>query len=148
MIWPWHSLMMRTLSGVEPSHTTLSRLNWKNMAGSWRICPLGNHWAFPKGSYEFWNWIFDFLIGGNSIERWLVPVKPVVIQRKASLMTKLRSCIPHQCSSKYLKNNYVFVVWIAGFLLTNLILFLTRAVCFSDRNQCATIWLVLAKSSG
>ena len=87
--------------------------------------------------------------GNSSIERWLVPVKTKDPKTELSLLNKLRAMKPHQFSTRYLKNNYVFVLWLAAFLLTNIALFISRAVVFQlEYGDKATIFLVLAKSAG
>ncbi|CAG7821382.1 unnamed protein product, partial [Allacma fusca] len=85
-----------------------------------------------------------------SIERWLVPPKPR--ESKKSVIATLRSWKPHQLSPLYFRNNYVYLLWLAAFLLTNIGLFLYRIFCWRWRGENydskSTDYLVVARAAG
>lgn len=87
-------------------------------------------------------------IGINSIERWLVPPKPKANEMEISLCEKIRKLKPHKMSRRYIRNNYVFLLWLIGFLAANLALFVTRAVVFRRHHPNATDYLVIARAAG
>lgn len=64
-----------------------------------------------------------------SIDRWLVPV-PIGPPKTLSLLDRL----PHQFTAPYIKNNYVFLSFLAVYIAINVGLFVSRAIQYSDRN--------------
>ncbi|XP_068623953.1 NADPH oxidase 5 [Battus philenor] len=67
-----------------------------------------------------------------SIDRWLVPPPPD--PQPTSFIRKLSSMKPHQLSWPYIKNNQVFVGYLALFFLVNLGLFVARCVEYRNAN--------------
>ncbi|KAK1129558.1 hypothetical protein K0M31_019275 [Melipona bicolor] len=59
-----------------------------------------------------------------SIDRWLVPPKPEMKQKsRLEFLTSLR---PYQLTKPYVKNNYVYILFISIFISINMALFVTR----------------------
>ncbi|PSN47090.1 hypothetical protein C0J52_23521 [Blattella germanica] len=61
-----------------------------------------------------------------SIDRWLVPPKPKPPPR--SLLGKLSALRPYQLSRPYMKNNYVYLIFLDVFVIINLGLFISRSI--------------------
>ncbi|CAL8130296.1 unnamed protein product [Orchesella dallaii] len=74
------------------------------------------------------------------LDQWLVP--PEKPKQNVHLQRS------NKFSTKYLKNNYVYLIWYHLFLIANITLFSSRFFCYQKENPCATIYLILAKSSG
>ena len=62
-----------------------------------------------------------------NIGKWLVPSKP---SKPRPLRQRLTDLIPYQFSSNYWRNNKQFLTFLYFILLTNIILFVTRAYYF------------------
>lgn len=88
-----------------------------------------------------------------SIDRWLVPPPPPCCEssrrlgRVSSLVSRIAKATPYQLTRPYWRNNYIYLIFLAGFLLVNFILFVTRA------HQYATMpgtgpYLILARACG
>ncbi|KAF5271691.1 hypothetical protein FQA39_LY08014 [Lamprigera yunnana] len=71
-----------------------------------------------------------------SIDRWLVPPKPKTSPR--TNLKKILSFRPYQLTKPYVKNNYVYLIFLAVFLLINFALFVSRSVQYRKSN-CYTI---------
>ncbi|KPJ03893.1 NADPH oxidase 5 [Papilio xuthus] len=67
-----------------------------------------------------------------SIDRWLVPPPPD--PQSTSWLRRLYSMKPHQLSWPYIKNNQVFLGYLALFFLINLALFAARCVEYRNAN--------------
>ncbi|CAG9862830.1 unnamed protein product [Phyllotreta striolata] len=67
-----------------------------------------------------------------SIDRWLVP--PSASTKKSSILSKCKNYRPYYFSLPYLKNNYVYLAFLVGFLLVNAALFISRAVEYKNSN--------------
>lgn len=67
----------------------------------------------------------------SSIDRWLVPPKP---EENPPLIKKVLSYRPYQLTLPYMKNNYVFLIFLGAFLLVNVALFISRAIQYSKSN--------------
>ena len=65
-----------------------------------------------------------------SIDRWLVPLPQAGKGKKSDHMHRL----PHQLSAPYIKNNYVYLIFMCLFVFVNLFLFITRAYQFRKSN--------------
>lgn len=72
-----------------------------------------------------------------SIDRWLVPA-PVEPKKK------VRKPMSNRFSKMYLKNNYVFVGFLAVFIIINLGLFISRAIQYRQHN----IFTIIARACG
>ncbi|XP_067002096.2 NADPH oxidase 5 [Anabrus simplex] len=77
-----------------------------------------------------------------SIDRWLVPPKPKESPR--SIFGKLAALRPYQLSRPYMKNNYVYLIFLAGFLLVNIGLFISRAIQYRNFNG----YVITARACG
>ncbi|XP_063222700.1 NADPH oxidase 5 [Bacillus rossius redtenbacheri] len=77
-----------------------------------------------------------------SIDRWLVPPKPKPPPR--SLLGKLVALRPYQLSRPYMKNNYVYLIFVALFFLINVGLFVSRAVQYRHSNG----YVIVARACG
>ncbi|KAJ8982926.1 hypothetical protein NQ317_004582 [Molorchus minor] len=66
------------------------------------------------------------------IDRWLVPPKPKA--PPSSIMGKIMSYRPYQLTLPYVKNNYVYLIFLAAFLFVNAALFISRAVQYRESN--------------
>ena len=64
-----------------------------------------------------------------SIGKWLVPSKP---PRPPPLKQRLLKMVPYQFSGNYWRNNKQFLTFLYFILLTNMVLFVTRAYYFKD----------------
>ncbi|KAG5675924.1 hypothetical protein PVAND_005781 [Polypedilum vanderplanki] len=73
-----------------------------------------------------------------SIDRWLVPATP---ENNKKIM---RHTIPHQLSTPYIKNNYVYLIFMCIFVAVNFFLFVTRAYQYRKSN----IFVVFARACG
>jgi hypothetical protein len=62
-----------------------------------------------------------------SIDRWLVPPKPKPPPPR-SLLGKLSALCPYQLSRPYMKNNYVYLIFLAFFVFVNIGLFVSRSI--------------------
>ena len=79
---------------------------------------------------ELWPNVIQILIIFHffySIGKWLVPSKP---PRPPPLKQRLTELIPRQFSYHYWRNNKQFLTFLYFILLTNIILFVTRAYYF------------------
>ncbi|XP_017779285.1 PREDICTED: NADPH oxidase 5 [Nicrophorus vespilloides] len=72
-----------------------------------------------------------------SIDRWLVPPKPKA--PPASFLGKVMKYRPYQFTLPYVKNNYVYLIFLAAFVFVNVALFITRAYQYRDSNICTII---------
>ncbi|XP_065168987.1 NADPH oxidase 5 isoform X2 [Atheta coriaria] len=79
-----------------------------------------------------------------SIDRWLVPPKPKA--PPASFIGKIMKYRPYQFTLPYVKNNYVYLIFLAGFVLVNMALFLSRAIEYSLMG--ANICTIIARACG
>ncbi|XP_065216938.1 NADPH oxidase 5-like [Planococcus citri] len=79
-----------------------------------------------------------------SIDRWLVPPKPKCKSRPASFIGKLVTMKPYQLTLPYIKNNYVYLSFLGMFLLINLVLFVLRAIQYSDQHY----YVIFARACG
>ncbi|XP_039306624.1 NADPH oxidase 5 isoform X2 [Solenopsis invicta] len=77
-----------------------------------------------------------------SIDRWLVPPQPKIKQK--SITKTFLSLRPYQLTKPYVKNNYVFIVFISIFIFINVALFVTRL--YEYRNESA--YIMLARACG
>jgi hypothetical protein len=75
-----------------------------------------------------------------SIDRWLVPMT----QDKCKKGAKQHMPLPHQLSAPYIKNNYVYLIFMCLFIAFNLFLFITRAYQFRKSN----ILVIFARACG
>ncbi|XP_033347498.1 NADPH oxidase 5 [Bombus vosnesenskii] len=78
-----------------------------------------------------------------SIDRWLVPPKPET-KRKSRLQFLTTSLRPYQLTKPYMKNNYVYIVFISIFVLINVALFLTRLYEYRTSNG----YVMVARACG
>ncbi|KAJ8928441.1 hypothetical protein NQ314_019030, partial [Rhamnusium bicolor] len=67
-----------------------------------------------------------------SIDRWLVPPKPK--SPPGSIMGKIMSFRPYQLTLPYVKNNYVYLIFLGAFLIVNAALFISRAIEYRGSN--------------
>ncbi|XP_060534326.1 NADPH oxidase 5 isoform X2 [Cylas formicarius] len=67
-----------------------------------------------------------------SIDRWLVPPPPK--SSSGSLFRRIVSYRPYYLTVPYIKNNYVYLLFLSAFLLTNVALFISRAVQYRKSN--------------
>ncbi|XP_070496659.1 NADPH oxidase 5 [Chironomus tepperi] len=65
-----------------------------------------------------------------SIDRWLVPLP----QDHGKKTTNHMNRIPHQLSTPYIKNNYVYLIFMCVFIFINLFLFVMRAYQYRKSN--------------
>ncbi|GFG34772.1 hypothetical protein Cfor_05500, partial [Coptotermes formosanus] len=77
-----------------------------------------------------------------SIDRWLVPPKPKPPPR--SVLGKLSALCPYQLSRPYVKNNYVYLIFLAFFMLINIGLFVSRSIEYRDHNG----FVIVARACG
>nr|QOE76458.1 NADPH oxidase 5 [Nilaparvata lugens] len=77
-----------------------------------------------------------------SIDRWLVPPKPN--QKPTSILRKLSEMKPYQLSRPYMKNNYVYLIFLALFLAVNIGLFVSRAIEYRNSN----FYVIFARACG
>jgi len=77
-----------------------------------------------------------------SIDRWLVPPKPKPPPR--SLLGKLTALCPYQLSRPYMKNNYVYLIFLACFVLVNIGLFVSRSIQYRTFNG----FVIVARACG
>nr|CAD7426043.1 unnamed protein product [Timema monikensis] len=77
-----------------------------------------------------------------SIDRWLVPPKPKPPPR--SLIGKLTALKPYQLSRPYMKNNYVYLIFVAVYFLINAGLFISRSIEYRNHNG----YVILARACG
>lgn len=52
--------------------------------------------------------------------------------------------MPHQLTRPYIKNNYVFIIFVVAFTLLNLILFVSRSIEYRDSNG----FVIVARACG
>lgn len=83
------------------------------------------------------NALFSF-----SIDRWLVPPKPK--QPPASLKGKVTALQPYQLTLPYMRNNYVYLMFLAVYVLVNVLLFGTRIYQYRNSN----IYTIFARACG
>jgi hypothetical protein len=77
-----------------------------------------------------------------SIDRWLVPPKPKPPPR--SLLGKLSTLCPYQLSRPYMKNNYVYLIFLTAFMLINIGLFVSRSIEYHSSNG----FIIVARACG
>lgn len=77
-----------------------------------------------------------------SIDRWLVPPKPKPPPR--SLLGRLFALRPYQLSRPYVKNNYVYLIFLTFFMLINIGLFVSRSIEYCDKNG----YVIVARACG
>jgi len=77
-----------------------------------------------------------------SIDRWLVPPKPKPPPR--SLLGKLFALCPYQLSRPYVKNNYVYLIFLTFFMLINIGLFVSRSIEYRSHNG----FVIVARACG
>ncbi|XP_055539502.1 uncharacterized protein LOC129726613 [Wyeomyia smithii] len=75
-----------------------------------------------------------------SIDRWLVPLPQEDTTRKKHGKKPL----PHQLTAPYIKNNYVYLAFLAIFTLINVGLFISRAIQYRKSNG----FVILARACG
>jgi len=78
-----------------------------------------------------------------SIDRWLVPPKPKPPPPR-SLLGKLFALCPYQLSRPYLKNNYVYLIFLTFFMLINIGLFVSRSIEYRSYNG----FVIVARACG
>lgn len=83
-----------------------------------------------------------------SIDRWLVPLPQENIKntKKGTKLTKqyLIKSLPYQLTAPYIKNNYVFITFIAIFTIINAGLFISRAIQYRKSNG----FVIMARACG
>ncbi|XP_044745460.1 NADPH oxidase 5 isoform X2 [Coccinella septempunctata] len=67
-----------------------------------------------------------------SIDRWLIPPKPQ--PPSPSFVKRLLSLRPYQLTWPYFKNNQVYLIFLAFFVLVNAVLFITRSYQYRKSN--------------
>jgi hypothetical protein len=77
-----------------------------------------------------------------SIDRWLVPPKPK--PPPGSLLGKLSALCPYQLSRPYVKNNYVYLIFLAFFVFVNVGLFVSRSIEYRASNG----YVIVARACG
>jgi len=77
-----------------------------------------------------------------SIDRWLVPPKPK--QPPRSLLGRLITLCPYQLSRPYVKNNYVYLIFLTFFMLVNIGLFVSRSIEYRFHNG----FVIVARACG
>ncbi|XP_026813046.1 NADPH oxidase 5 [Rhopalosiphum maidis] len=77
-----------------------------------------------------------------SIDRWLVPPKPK--QPPASVWGKITALRPYQLTLPYMRNNYVYLIFLAVYVFVNVLLFGTRIYQYRNSN----IYTILARACG
>jgi hypothetical protein len=77
-----------------------------------------------------------------SIDRWLVPPKPK--QPPASAWGKFKSLRPYQLTLPYMRNNYVYLIFLAVYVLVNVLLFGFRIYTYRNSNM----YTILARACG
>lgn len=77
-----------------------------------------------------------------SIDRWLVPPKPKPTPR--SLLGKLSALCPYQLSRPYVKNNYVYLIFLTFFMLINIGLFVSRSIEYQSEHN----FVIVARACG
>ncbi|VVC39275.1 Hypothetical protein CINCED_3A001760 [Cinara cedri] len=77
-----------------------------------------------------------------SIDRWLVPPKPK--QAPASAWGKFTTFRPYQLTLPYMRNNYVYLIFLAVYVLVNAILFGTRIYQYRNSNM----YTIFARACG
>ncbi|XP_017753106.1 PREDICTED: NADPH oxidase 5, partial [Eufriesea mexicana] len=77
-----------------------------------------------------------------SIDRWLVPPKPK--SKRKSRLQFLASLRPYQLTKPYMKNNYVYIIFILIFISINVALFATRLSEYRMSNG----YVMLARACG
>lgn len=77
-----------------------------------------------------------------SIDRWLVPPKPKPPPR--SLLGKLYALCPYQLSRPYVKNNYVYLIFLTFFMLINIGLFVSRSIEYRSHDG----FVIVARACG
>lgn len=77
-----------------------------------------------------------------SIDRWLVPPKPK--QPPASVYGKFAAFRPYQLTLPYMRNNYVYLIFLAVYVLVNAMLFGTRVYQYRNAN----VYTILARACG
>lgn len=76
-----------------------------------------------------------------SIDRWLVPLPAAT---KPPKRTALLDRLPHHFTAAYVKNNYVFLVFLAVYIVINASLFVSRAIQYRDHNG----FVIVARACG
>ncbi|ODM93630.1 NADPH oxidase 5 [Orchesella cincta] len=79
------------------------------------------------------------------LDQWLVP--PEKPKQSTSIVPLIKDMKPHQLSIKYIKNNYVYLIWRLLFIIVNIALFSSRCVDFHEKHPNATTYLVLARGA-
>lgn len=77
-----------------------------------------------------------------SIDRWLVPPAPK--SERKSFFGKLLDLRPYQLTKPYVKNNYVYLVFLSAFVFVNLALFVSRAFQYRKSNG----YTIIARACG
>ncbi|XP_069681708.1 NADPH oxidase 5 isoform X2 [Periplaneta americana] len=77
-----------------------------------------------------------------SIDRWLVPPKPKPPPR--SLLGKMSTLRPYQLSRPYVKNNYVYLIFLTLFAIVNIGLFVSRSIQYRASNG----FVIVARACG
>uniref|UniRef100_A0A1B0CH89 EF-hand domain-containing protein n=2 Tax=Lutzomyia longipalpis TaxID=7200 RepID=A0A1B0CH89_LUTLO len=72
-----------------------------------------------------------------SIDRWLVPLPQETTR-------KVKKPLPHQLTTPYLKNNYVYLSFLCLFIAINVGLFISRAIQYRESNG----FVILARACG
>jgi len=85
--------------------------------------------------------ILCFNMMACSLDRFLVPTVPTSVTKKSSFTLPTTFS---RYNLAYFQNNYTLVIFLAAFLAVHLVLFITRAIQFSDNN-----WLyIIARAAG
>ncbi|XP_049831292.1 NADPH oxidase 5 [Schistocerca gregaria] len=77
-----------------------------------------------------------------SIDRWLVPPKPKAPPK--SLTRRLAALVPYQLTRPYMKNNYVYLVFLMFVIILNVALFVSRAIEYRNHNT----FVIFARACG
>ncbi|XP_073994728.1 NADPH oxidase isoform X2 [Rhodnius prolixus] len=77
-----------------------------------------------------------------SIDRWLIPPKPK--SQPTTILARFSALKPYQLSLPYIKNNYVYLIFLAIFLLVNLGLFVSRGIQYRKSNY----FVIFARACG
>ncbi|XP_024085279.1 NADPH oxidase 5 [Cimex lectularius] len=77
-----------------------------------------------------------------SIDRWLVPPKPK--SPPTSALARISALRPYQLTLPYIRNNYVYLIFVTVFFLVNLALFVSRSIQYRNYN----VYVIFARACG
>lgn len=127
---------------VELLTTTTTTTNRNTKQNEGRI----RHFHYSIFSVYFFLHIFSGfyctllrMLPSYSIDRWLVPLPMEPAKR-----TSMHGRMPHQLTTPYLKNNYVFLTFLTAFVAVNVGLFVSRAIQYRESN----IYVIFARACG